>query len=52
MATMWDPTVRRSFAERTTRLAADHPAFGNLTYRAYGVLMARHTGHRFRQFGL
>ena len=30
----------------------EHPAFGVLTYRAYGVLMARHTEHHFRQFGL
>ncbi len=34
-----------------TRLA-DHPAFGRLTHRAYGVLIARHTDHHFRQFGL
>ena len=31
---------------------AEHPAFGALTYRAYGVLIARHTDHHFRQFGL
>ena len=30
----------------------EHPAFGMLTYKAYGVLMARHTEHHFRQFGL
>ena len=30
----------------------EHPAFGVLTYRAYGVLMARHTEHHFRQFGI
>lgn len=30
----------------------EHPAFGVLTYKAYGVLMARHTEHHFRQFGL
>lgn len=29
-----------------------HPAFGTLTHRAYGVLIARHTDHHFRQFGL
>ncbi|HLG56403.1 MAG TPA: DUF1569 domain-containing protein [Vicinamibacterales bacterium] len=34
-----------------TRLA-DHPAFGTLTSRAYGVLIARHTDHHLRQFGL
>jgi hypothetical protein len=31
---------------------AEHPAFGPLTHRAYGVLIARHTDHHFRQFGL
>jgi Protein of unknown function (DUF1569) len=29
-----------------------HPAFGPLTYREYGDLMAKHTQHHFRQFGL
>ncbi|MDP3717742.1 MAG: DUF1569 domain-containing protein [Acidobacteriota bacterium] len=48
------------YAALLTRLAAvttdtklqDHPAFGRLTHRAYGVLIARHTDHHFRQFGL
>ena len=31
---------------------ARHPAFGSLTYKAYGTLMARHTEHHFRQFNL
>ena len=30
----------------------EHPAFGRLTYSAYGALMARHTEHHFRQFGI
>jgi len=30
----------------------EHPAFGVLTYRAYGVLMARHTDHHLKQFGV
>ena len=30
----------------------EHPAFGVLTYKDYGALMARHTEHHFRQFGL
>jgi hypothetical protein len=29
-----------------------HPAFGNLTHKAYGVLMARHCDHHLRQFGV
>lgn len=51
---------QKAYAELLTRLAAvtpqtklqDHPAFGKLTHRAYGVLIARHTDHHFRQFGL
>ena len=50
----------KAYAELLSRLAAvtpatklqDHPAFGRLTHRAYGVLIARHTDHHFRQFGL
>lgn len=30
----------------------EHPAFGSLTYRQYGALMAKHTEHHFRQFGI
>lgn len=30
----------------------EHPAFGVLTHKTYGVLMARHTEHHFRQFGI
>lgn len=30
----------------------DHPAFGRLTYATYGALIAKHTEHHFRQFGL
>lgn len=51
---------QKAYLELLTRLAAvtnktrlaEHPAFGSLTYRAYGVLIARHTDHHFRQFGL
>lgn len=51
---------QRAYTELLARLAAvtpatkmqDHPAFGKLTHRAYGVLIARHTDHHFRQFGL
>ena len=50
----------RAYAELMSRLGAvsagarlaDHPAFGSLTYNAYGVLIARHTDHHLRQFGL
>ena len=30
----------------------EHPAFGVLTYKTYGALMARHTEHHFSQFGI
>jgi hypothetical protein len=51
---------QKAYGELLARLAAvtaetrlqDHPAFGKLTHRAYGVLIARHTDHHFRQFGL
>jgi hypothetical protein len=51
---------QQAYAGLVARLAAvtpgtalqDHPAFGKLTHRAYGVLIARHTDHHFRQFGL
>jgi len=29
----------------------DHPAFGKLSTRAWGVLMYRHSDHHLRQFG-
>lgn len=29
-----------------------HPAFGPLTHKDYGALMAKHTEHHFRQFGI
>jgi hypothetical protein len=51
---------QQAFARLFDRLAAvtptdalqDHPAFGALTYKDYGALMAKHTEHHFRQFGL
>lgn len=29
-----------------------HPAFGNLSHKAYGVLIARHADHHLKQFGV
>jgi hypothetical protein len=51
---------QHAFARLFDRLAAvtpgdalqDHPAFGALSYAQYGALMAKHTEHHFRQFGL
>ena len=31
---------------------AEHPAFGELSYDEYGALIAKHTDHHLRQFGL
>ena len=31
---------------------AEHPAFGRLSRRAWGVLIYRHTDHHLRQFGV
>jgi hypothetical protein len=49
-------TVRQhvqSFENRDPKAAwPDHPAFGKLTARAWGVLGYRHTDHHFRQFGI
>ena len=51
---------RRAFAllfDQLGRLPATtvlqpHPAFGVLSYDEYGALMAKHTQHHFRQFGI
>ena len=51
---------KNAFEAMITRLSTvkpgdpltEHPAFGALTYKAYGVLMARHTDHHLRQFGV
>jgi hypothetical protein len=29
-----------------------HPAFGNLSHKEYGVLMAKHAEHHLKQFGV
>jgi hypothetical protein len=38
-------------ATESTRFG-EHPAFGVLTHKEYGALIAKHTEHHFRQFGL
>jgi hypothetical protein len=51
---------RQAFAallDRCGRVApgaklGEHPAFGNLSYDEYGALIAKHTDHHLRQFGL
>ena len=37
---------------RTTDTWPEHPAFGKLSKRAWGVLIYRHTDHHLRQFGV
>ena len=51
---------KRAFAELIDRVAAvppgaamaAHPAFGDLSYEEYGALIAKHTDHHLRQFGV
>ena len=44
--------VLRAFADRAgTKEWPDHPAFGRMTQRAWGVLCYRHLDHHLRQFG-
>ncbi len=51
---------RRAFAQLFDQLGGltssavlqPHPAFGALSYDEYGALMAKHTQHHFRQFGI
>ena len=50
-------TELTSLIERFARHPADrpfpeHPAFGRLSRRAWGVLVYRHTDHHLRQFGV
>jgi hypothetical protein len=44
--------ARRLAAKPATDLWPEHPAFGALTYRAWGVLEYRHSDHHLRQFGV
>jgi hypothetical protein len=51
---------KREFRRIAERLASkpaigpwpEHPAFGTLTHRAWGVLEYRHADHHLRQFGV
>ena len=48
MAAMFDKLA----AVKPDQPLQEHPAFGALSHAAYGALMAKHTEHHFRQFGL
>jgi len=51
---------KKAFAELINRCATiqpgtmlgEHPAFGDLSYDEYGALIAKHTDHHLRQFGV
>jgi hypothetical protein len=50
-------TTFHQWMERLGHITSDsqlvpHPAFGNLSYKEYGVLMAKHADHHLRQFGV
>jgi hypothetical protein len=46
------PELLDSFAARSgARDWPDHPAFGTMSRRSWGVLAYRHVDHHFRQFG-
>ena len=55
----FDPE-RKTFHEWMERLGhittgsqlVEHPAFGNLSHRGYGVLLAKHVDHHLRQFSV
>jgi hypothetical protein len=43
--------LARAGSSRTTEAWPEHPAFGKLSTRAWGVLIYRHMDHHLRQFG-
>jgi hypothetical protein len=43
--------IERFGREPHSRTWPDHPAFGSMTARSWGVLMYRHLDHHLRQFG-
>jgi hypothetical protein len=52
-----EQAVFRQIAERLAAKASsdrwpEHPAFGPLTHKAWGVLKYRHADHHLRQFGV
>jgi hypothetical protein len=47
-----DAIVNQLAAKSADAAWPDHPAFGRMTHRAWGVLVYRHTDHHLRQFGV
>lgn len=44
--------MQRCAAVTPATTLAEHPAFGDLSYDEYGALIAKHTDHHLRQFGV
>jgi uncharacterized protein DUF1569 len=44
--------ANRLASKRASDAWPEHPAFGQLTHRAWGVLEYRHADHHLRQFGV
>ena len=44
--------VDRLASKPATDVWPEHPAFGPMTYRAWGVLKYRHADHHLKQFGV
>jgi len=44
--------MARFATQSRSRVWPEHPAFGRLTARQWGVLGYRHTDHHLRQFGV
>ena len=44
--------IDRCAAVTPSTKLAEHPAFGDLSYDEYGALIAKHTDHHLRQFGV
>ena len=44
--------LMRQFAGGSYKRLPDHPAFGKLSRRAWGVLIYKHVSHHLKQFGV
>ena len=43
--------AERAAQRKSAEPSPDHPAFGRMSYDAWGKLICKHTEHHFRQFG-
>ncbi|MEO7133228.1 MAG: DUF1569 domain-containing protein [Vicinamibacterales bacterium] len=44
--------IKRCATIKPGTMLGEHPAFGDLSYDEYGALIAKHTDHHLRQFGV